>query len=286
MGLQSPASLCEPHSCSECALHVPAAGCPWQSPHWTHVSCSALALSPWGESCRGSFANSWSSLNSIPAEYMCPWLVPKQNSPSLGAPLTSPSGEPPPLLAQTLPSELPTLNFDFSRASGSSCPAPHHCTGGSLCLEFDVWADFYLYLRFKLHMPWKGCDWKGNSRVQGGPGIRQPVWYSPLNSGFLLNTVPLKWRLPAISPARGAYTRSAENCDLEPAQYDAHPTGLPWQGNTFTEGKRESGERVQGFFLDCVFSWKKRNLWPSCWALLSEARPCELPPAGLLTLCN
>lgn len=82
--LQSPASLCEPHGLSECALHVPAAGARDKAPTLDPRLLLCTGLVTLRESCRKDFMNSWALLNSIPAEYMCPWLVPTQNSPSLG----------------------------------------------------------------------------------------------------------------------------------------------------------------------------------------------------------
>lgn len=136
-------------------------------------------------------------------------------------------------------------------------------------------------------MPWKGCDWKGNSRVQGALGIRQPVWYSPLNSGFfLLNTVPLKWRLPAISPAkRGLHKISWElwfgACNNgAPPNKDLHGKGtLSQRGNVSQEKESRA------------FPWLRLFLEeeePLTFLLGSavSGRAWELPPAGLLTLCN
>ena len=133
-------------------------------------------------------------------------------------------------------------------------------------------------------MPWKGCDWKGDSRVQGAPGNRQLVWHSPMNSSFfLLNTVPLKQRLPAISPAKRGLHRTNLEVIWSLQQWCATKQGPAQQENTFTEG--EKNQESAGLFLDCVFPGKKRSLSPS-WGSAVSGRVWELPPPGLLTLFN
>lgn len=125
MALQSPASLCEPHSCSgvcpACACQV--SGARDKAPTLDPRLLLCTGLVTLRESCREGFANSWALLNSIPAEYMCPWLVPKQNSPSLGDPTDKPSGEPPPCPDPTL--RTPYTELSISHVPRSSCaPLP------------------------------------------------------------------------------------------------------------------------------------------------------------------
>lgn len=87
-------------------------------PRWTHVSCSALASSPWGSLAARA---SWTAGRS--------WTASLQNICALGlsqhrihllweTPLTSPSGEPPPC-------PDPTLRTPYTELSISHVPQDH-----------------------------------------------------------------------------------------------------------------------------------------------------------------
>ena len=129
--------------------------------------------------------------------------------------------------------------------------------------------------------------WKGGQQSSGGLGIRQPVWHSPLNSGFfLLNTVPLKWRLPAISPAKRGLHRISWELWFGACNNGAPPSkDLHSKRRALLQREKVNQERVQGFSLTASFLGRGG---PFSFLLGSavSGRAWEHPPAGLLTLFN
>lgn len=228
------------------------------------------------ESCHEGFANSWALLEQHPCRNICALGLSQCRIHLLWeTPRTSPSGGPP-----LCPD--PTLRTPYAELSISHVPQDHHVPRSpSLHRRFPLprirrvgW--FLSISQVQITCRGRAMIGRGTAEFRGALGIRQPVWHSPLNSGFfLLNTVPLKWTLPAISPAKRGLHRinwewwfGACNNGTPPSR-DLHS-----KRRTLLQREKWTGRKRPGLFLDCVFSWKKRNLSPSCWALLSAAG-CE-----------
>lgn len=214
---------------------------------------------------------------------MCPWLVPKQNSPSLGDPIISSQGISHllRLLWSAIPSELPTLNFRFLTCLRIIvCPAPHHCTGGSLCLEFTV-NTFYLYLRFKLQAMKAVIQEQQSS---GGPGdqaasliLTLELWVFPVEH------CSLKWKTASyFSSKRGLYKISWRTVIWSQVAHrrvtqDLHGKGTLSQRETWV---REKESRV---FL--IMFFQRRGTFDLPVGLCCQRQGGE-PLHVSLTLCN